>query len=274
MATFSSHNPFQSRVGLAVCRNWPVYNRKKDAAKVSVSCDFILMDGTLLTASFLEEMQLVANAIRETQRLMDTPPEQMRVSTMVQEARNLVASLNNQLVSIEIIQGQDLKTKGLGGIWGVGKGASDLPALVVLSYKPDQAVKSIALVGKGIIYDTGGLSIKGTGSMCEMKFDKGGACAILNSFGALVHSKSKHTIHAVLCLAENAVGPDSFRNDDILNMYSGLQVEINNTDAEGRLVLGDGVAFASKNLNPDVILDMATLTGILILQISILTLTI
>ena len=206
-------------------------------------------------------MQNVCNAIRQTQLLMDTPPEQMRVSHMVEEARTLVASFKSPFTSVEVIRGTELKDKGFGGIYGVGKGASDPPALVILSYKPTGASKTVALVGKGIIYDTGGLSIKQTSSMCEMKFDKGGACAIMNAFGVLVQQKTGLNVHAVLCLAENAVGPDSFRNDDILSMYSGLNVEINNTDAEGRLVLGDGVAYASKHLKPDVILDMATLTG-------------
>ena len=91
----------------------------------------------------------------------------------------------------------------------------------------------MALVGKGIVYDTGGLSIKATAGMCEMKFDKGGACAALQAFSVIVQQKLQVTTHSLLCLAENAVGPDSFRNDDILTLYSGKTVEINNTDAEG-----------------------------------------
>lgn len=94
-----------------------------------------------------------------------------------------------------------------------------------------------------------------------MKCDMGGSAAILGAFIALATTGYKHRLHALLCLAENAVGPQSYRNDDILTMYSGKTVEINNTDAEGRLVLADGVAYASKHLSPDYIIDMATLTG-------------
>jgi len=97
--------------------------------------------------------------------------------------------------------------------------------------------------------------------MSHMKADMGGAAAVLNSFATIVQNKLNVRVHALLCLAENAIGPKAFRNDDILHMYSGKTVEINNTDAEGRIVLGDGVAYASKNLNPNIIIDIATLTG-------------
>lgn len=113
---------------------------------------------------------------------------------------------------------------------------------MVLSYTPedaDPALKPVALVGKGIIYDTGGLSLKVGGGMVGMKMDCGGAAAMLAAFRAAVLAGSiRRPLSVVLCLAENAIGPGAFRNDDILHMYSGKTVEINNTDAEGRLVLG------------------------------------
>ncbi|KAL4145521.1 putative aminopeptidase npepl1 [Phytophthora ramorum] len=120
------------------------------------------------------------------------------------------------------------------------------------------------MVGKGIIFDTGGLSIKTGGFMVGMKRDMGGAASLLAAFEAACHAKNttdKTPLHVVLCVAENAVGPESTRVDDVLVMYSGKTVEVNNTDAEGRLVLADGVAYAAKHLNPKVIVDMATLTG-------------
>merc|ERR1712136_421546 len=136
-------------------------------------------------------------------------------------------------------------TQGFGGIYGVGKAAVNPPALAVLSYKPKGATRTVAWVGKGIVYDTGGLSIKGKTAMPGMKRDCGGAAAILGVFR----------------LAENSVGPLATRPDDIHTLYSGRTVEINNTDAEGRLVLADGVVYAHKDLKADIILDMATLTG-------------
>jgi probable aminopeptidase NPEPL1 len=160
-----------------------------------------------------------------------------------------------------IIQGENLDQNGFGGIYGVGKAAVHQPALAVLSHTPKGATKTIAWAGKGIVYDTGGLCIKDRLHMVGMKRDCGGAAAILGAFEAAVTLGFNENLHAIFCLAENAVGPIATRPDDIHTLYSGKTVEINNTDAEGRLVLGDGVAYARKDLNADVVVDMATLTG-------------
>jgi len=136
--------------------------------------------------------------------------------------------------------------------------------MVVLDYQPDtpaKNAKTVVWVGKGIVYDTGGLSIKPKNGMPGMKTDMGGAAAVLAGFRAAVRLGANHRLIAILCIAENAVGPDATRNDDILTMYSGRTVEINNTDAEGRLVLADGVAYAVREFSPDVLIDLATLTG-------------
>uniref|UniRef100_A0A8C7QFG7 Aminopeptidase like 1 n=1 Tax=Oncorhynchus mykiss TaxID=8022 RepID=A0A8C7QFG7_ONCMY len=153
-----------------------------------------------------------------------------------------------------IIRGEELKQKGFGGtIYGVGKAVVNPPALAVLSHKPDGATQTIAWVGKGIVYDTGGLH-----QHAWDERDCGEAAAILGAFKATVNQGFKDNLHAVFCLAENAVGPTATRPDDIHTLYSGKSMEINNTDAEGRLVLSDGVVYASKDLSADIILDMAT----------------
>merc|ERR550539_1703350 len=160
-----------------------------------------------------------------------------------------------------IIRGEELGDRGFGGIWGVGKASVHPPALVVLSHTPPTSKRAVAWVGKGIVYDTGGLSIKGKTAMPGMKRDCGGAAAVLGAFSAAVQAGFRDTLHCVLCLAENAVGPLATRPDDIHTLYSGKTVEINNTDAEGRLVVSDGVCFADRDLNASVIVDMCTLTG-------------
>jgi probable aminopeptidase NPEPL1 len=166
---------------------------------------------------------------------------------------------------ITVIKGHDLEAQGFGGLWGVGKASDNLPALVILSHIPEgsEAEKSICLVGKGIVYDTGGLSIKTpTTFMAGMKVDMGGSAAVLCGFATAVSTGvCKAPLHALLCIAENAVGPLSTRPDDVHVMLSGKTVEVNNTDAEGRLVLSDGVFYAHRELNPRVIIDIATLTG-------------
>lgn len=152
----------------------------------------------------------------------------------------------------------------------MGKASEHLPALVILSHQgkgkggpgPHTTdASSICLVGKGIVYDTGGLSIKDKLGMPGMKCDMGGSAAVLGAFRALVQSNTDANIHALLCIAENSVGPLATRPDDIHVLYSGKTVEINNTDAEGRLVLSDGCNYAYRHLNASVIIDIATLTG-------------
>lgn len=243
--------------GLAIARNWHPYNKKsKKAAPRTVFIQFYVENGDQVD---LNELQVVANGIKQTQRLMDTPCSELRVSDFVKEAQALKERIPG--IGIQVISGKALDEQKFGGIYGVGKGASDPPALVILSHLPIGAKKTIALVGKGIVYDTGGLSLKPTNSMCGMKHDMGGAAGVFSAFEVIAKQNVNKNVYALLCLAENAIGPDAMRNDDILYMHSGKTVEINNTDAEGRLVLGDGVSYASKVLNPDVILDMATLTG-------------
>jgi probable aminopeptidase NPEPL1 len=191
--------------------------------------------------------------------LTDMPTSELNSDTYVQYIEDIAQTLK---VQKHILRGRELEAQGFGGLWSVGKAAAHPPALVVLSYLPvSSPQKTIALVGKGILYDTGGLSLKDRQHMVGMKADMAGSAAILAAFQALVKTKCPYALHAILCLAENAVGPDSTRPDDVIRLYSGKTVEVNNTDAEGRLVLGDGVAYATMHLSPDIVIDMATLTG-------------
>lgn len=211
-----------------------------------------------------QDVQCLTDAsygIRLSAKIVDTPCNEMNVSHFIQEIKAIANDLN---LIPTIIRGEELNEQGFGGIYGVGKAAAVPPALVVLSYRPAAVAattKTIAWVGKGIVYDTGGLSIKTKTGMPGMKRDCGGAAAILGAFYAAVKAGFTENLHAIFCLAENSVGPNATRPDDIHTLYSGKTVEINNTDAEGRLVLSDGVAYAQKMLNADIILDMATLTG-------------
>jgi probable aminopeptidase NPEPL1 len=143
----------------------------------------------------------------------------------------------------------------------VGKAAHRKPALAVIEHNPEGAEKTVVWVGKGIVYDTGGLSLKRSGSMAGMKGDMGGAASVLAAFEAAVRTGFPHRLISIACIAENAIGPEATRPDDVLTLWSGKTVEVNNTDAEGRLVLADGVAWASKTYAPDLLADMATLTG-------------
>ena len=197
------------------------------------------------------------------------------------EALGACAELNASVVSrgagdsvaVSTLREAELIAGGFGGIVGVGAAAARdgrEPALVHLVHRGAGGAnaRSTALVGKGITFDTGGLQIKGKSGMPGMKTDLGGAAAALGAFRAAVAldpdgaRRGGGDLHCVLCVAENAVGPGAFRPDDVLLCKSGRSVEINNTDAEGRLVLADGVAFASGGaVDADDVVDVATLTG-------------
>jgi probable aminopeptidase NPEPL1 len=208
-------------------------------------------------------LTVIATCSQLCMRLTDAPTNLLDTTTFPEIAEAYAKKLGFQY---NVIRGEDLREQGYGGVYGVGKAAEFPPALVTLSYAPQGGMKpkdKIALVGKGIVYDTGGLGIKTPKDlMCGMKMDMGGAAAVFTGFLAFVQNKSAYAIDCVLCLADNAIGPRSQSNDDIAILRSGKSVEINNTDAEGRLVLSDGVWHAaSAKDTPSVIVDMATLTG-------------
>lgn len=242
----------------SVARAFPLYTRKGGAGDARTASVALVAPEGPMAETTLEGLAPVVDSVRLAGRLVDMPPDDLNTEAYVGEARAVAKALGCE---INVILGGALADAGFGGLWGVGRAASRLPALVVLSHTPEGATETVVLAGKGIVYDTGGLSIKGKEHMPGMKADMGGSAAVLGAFQAAVSRGAKQNLHAILCLAENAVGPESIRPDDVLTMYSGRTVEVNNTDAEGRLVLADGVAYAAKHLNPDVIIDLATLTG-------------
>ncbi|MEZ4319820.1 MAG: leucyl aminopeptidase family protein [Myxococcota bacterium] len=200
----------------------------------------------------------IAAAVRRAAHLVDTPPDRLGPDAFVTTATAMGAFKG---VSVHVLRRKDLEAHGLGGLAAVGRAAMQEPALVVLDWAPSGATKKVCWVGKGITYDTGGLSLKTKTGMPGMKTDMGGAAAVLAAFEAAVALEANVRLTAILCIAENAVGPDAVRPDDVIRLYSGKTVEINNTDAEGRLVLGDGVAWAVKHREPELLVDLATLTG-------------
>lgn len=244
----------------AVARAVPRYSRKSEAHAIQVVLGVCSETQEPPDAATLD---VLCDAVREAGRLQDMPADALHTDAFVAEARALADAVGARCT---VIRGIELEERGFGGLWGVGRGAARPPALVVLSHepaapKPGITPQTLAWVGKGIVYDSGGLSLKTNAELAGMKGDMGGAASVLSAFGAAARLAAPHRIHALLCIAENAIGPHAMRVDDILTLYSGKTVEIRNTDSEGRLVLGDGVAYAARHLAPDVVVDMATLTG-------------
>ncbi|MEZ5237395.1 MAG: hypothetical protein R2749_32565, partial [Acidimicrobiales bacterium] len=200
----------------------------------------------------------IAAAVRRAAHLVDTPPDRLGPDAFVTTATAMGAFKG---VSVHVLRRKDLEAHGLGGLAAVGRAAMQEPALVVLDWAPSGATKKVCWVGKGITYDTGGLHLKQRGFMEGMKADMGGAAAVLGAFRVLAAERPRYRLSLVLAIAENAISAASYKPDDILRMHSGKTVEINNTDAEGRLLLGDGVSWAARELGADLIIDAATLTG-------------
>ncbi|TPX51111.1 leucyl aminopeptidase [Synchytrium endobioticum] len=248
----------------AVARAFPLYSRKNlsdPKPPRTVHVNFVVNGKSEVEIDYAG-IQLAVSGVRFAARLGDTPASELHTDAYVDEVKNLARKLEPNGVDLTLIRGTELRDQGFGGLWNVGKGSEHPPALAVLKYTPPGAKKTLAMVGKGVVFDTGGLSLKPTASMLSMKTDMCGSAACLAAFEAIVLSGSfKENLYAVLCIVENSVDEKSYRNDDILYMYSGKTVEVNNTDAEGRIILADGVSYATKHLNPDQLIELSTLTG-------------
>lgn len=242
----------------AVGRAIPQYDAHSKSAPPRVQIAVVDAAGTHLEADLVVDATL--RHTRDSAELVDTPPTELDPAEFAKRAKAMLKELG---VKVKEIAGDALVKNGLMGIHSVGRSAVNAPRMLVANYVPEGVRKplSVALVGKGVTYDTGGLHLKARGFMEGMKCDMGGAAAVLGAFRVLVESGCDHELNLILCLAENAIGPASYKPDDVIHMHSGKTVEINNTDAEGRLLLGDGVSWAARELNADVVFDAATLTG-------------
>ncbi|KIH58916.1 cytosol aminopeptidase family, catalytic domain protein [Ancylostoma duodenale] len=214
-----------------------------------------------------EDLKLIENvgfSIREMCRLIDAPSNELNTDAFLMEVLSVAEELD---LKSTVVTGEDLKKEGFGGIWSVGRSGFQSPSFVVLKHEPKDATKSYCFVGKGVVFDTGGMQIKGKTGMPGMKRDMGGAAGMLGAYYGLVKSGFKEKLYLCLAIVENNVTNFANKPDDVITMLSGKTVEINNTDAEGRLILADAVYYSKHTLKvhrsslADVIVDMATLTG-------------
>lgn len=210
-----------------------------------------------VTAAQVEALQVTTEAVRITRDLVNTPANDLYPQVMAKFAQKFAKGLP---LTVDIWDEKQLRAGGFGGLVAVGAGSARPPRLVKISYAPKGAKKHIALVGKGITFDTGGLSLKPGEAMVGMKYDMTGAASVMNAVVAIAKLGLKTRVTAWLCLAENMPSGTATRPNDIIKIRNGKTVEVLNTDAEGRLVLADGLSIASEE-KPDYIVDVATLTG-------------
>jgi len=190
--------------------------------------------------------------------LVNTPPSDLHPAELAEVARERAGGAG---VDVEVLEGKALVKGGFGGIVGVGQGSAHGPRLVHLSYRGGGGTSTkLALVGKGITFDSGGISLKPAASMEEMKSDMGGAAAVIAAVTAVAELGLAVDVEAWIPMAENMPSGTAIRPSDVLTFRNGTTVEVNNTDAEGRLILADAIARACED-SPDVVIDVATLTG-------------
>ena len=208
------------------------------------------------------QSQIVADATNYVREIGNLPGNVVTPRVLADYARAIAKEHN---LTCTVLAKAELEKRGFGGLLAVGGGSANEPHLIVLEYKGGDDAAPIALVGKAITFDSGGISIKPSDKMDEMKFDKCGGVAVLGIMKAVAQLKLPLNILGVISSAENMPSATSYRPGDIVTSYKGLDkrgvsIEVLNTDAEGRIVLGDGLAYARER-NPQAIIDYATLTG-------------
>ncbi|MFC5724649.1 leucyl aminopeptidase [Streptomyces gamaensis] len=241
-------------------------NGKKDADKSAPLAEVALLGGKPRDKAHkaaIERATALAEEVNRARDLVNTPSNDLNPKTFAEQAQ---AAGKEFGLKVEVLDEKALLKGGYGGLMGVGQGSANPPRLVRVAHTHPQAERTLALVGKGITYDSGGISLKPAGHNETMKCDMAGAAAVFAAVVAAARLGLKVNVTGWLALAENMPSGTATRPGDVLTMYSGKTVEVLNTDAEGRLVLADALARASEE-EPDAIVDVATLTGAMVLAL-------
>ena len=232
--------------------------RSKEPEKSGVTAVKLLVPATdKQTKKDLERAEAIATAVATARDFVNTPPSHLYPEEFAQRAKALGSAAG---LKVEILDEAALAKDGYGGIVGVGQGSSRPPRLVRLTHTAGRKAKTVALVGKGITFDTGGISIKPAAGMDHMTSDMGGAAAIVATTILAAKLDLGVNVIATVPMAENMPSGTAQRPGDVLTQYGGKTVEVLNTDAEGRLILADAIVRACED-NPDYLIDTATLTG-------------
>ncbi|EKO3426814.1 aminopeptidase PepB [Vibrio fluvialis] len=236
---------------------WAFYQGYRDPKKLNT------LEWKALDQAQQDELEARIKATDWTRDIINKSAEEVAPRQLATMAAEFIKSLAPEHVSYRIVKDKDLLTEGWEGIFAVGRGSERTSAMLQLDYNPtgdENAPVYACLVGKGITFDSGGYSLKPSNFMAAMKADMGGAGMITGALGLAIMRGLKKRVKLILCCAENMVSGRALKLGDVITYKNGKTVEIMNTDAEGRLVLADGLIYASEQ-NPELIIDCATLTG-------------
>jgi leucyl aminopeptidase len=258
-----------ARVGLgAALRSWRYdrYRTKlKDNQKPTLEEVVIVGGGSGAGERYNQRWAPVVEGVSLTRELVTEPANIIYPETFVERVRK---SLDGTGVEIEVLDRAAMEKLGMGALLGVAQGSVREARLLILKWNgTGQGGQPTAFVGKGVTFDTGGISIKPAAGMEAMKWDMGGAGAVVGAFKALALRKAKASLVGICGLVENMPGGNAQRPGDVVTTMSGQTVEVINTDAEGRLVLGDAITYVQRNFKPGTIIDLATLTGAILISL-------
>ena len=233
------------------------YKSEKENRKIELN--LIVKEKTSELEKILKESKIISKAVNKTRTMVNTAPADFYPSVMAEVAQELAKEVN---ISCEVHGEKYLEKNKMMAMHSVGRASIHESKLIHLSYKPKNATKKIVLVGKGLTYDSGGLSLKPADFMVGMKLDKSGGCAVLATLWAIAKLELPFEVHGIVGAVENMIGGNAYKPDDILKAKNGKTIEVRNTDAEGRLVLADCLCYAQDEIKDiDYIFDYATLTG-------------
>jgi leucyl aminopeptidase len=234
------------------------FTRKSDPKPAKLRRITLVVDDPKSSRAVVQRAATTARAVRLARDLANTPSLEKSPQWLAGQAEVIAGTAG---LDVEVWDEHQLARDGFGGILAVGRGSARPPRLVRLDYQPAVATRHVVLVGKGITFDSGGLSLKPADGMVAMKTDMSGGAAVLGAMSVVRDLGVTARVTALVPIAENMPGADATRPSDVIRHYGGRTSEVLNTDAEGRLVLADALAYAVQELAPDVIVDVATLTG-------------
>ena len=212
-----------------------------------------------------DKVEAISEGVKLTRDLVTEPPNVMTPPKIAENAK----ALSTLGIEVKILGEKEMKKLGMGALLGVGQGSIHESQLVVMKWTGarNKKKKPIAFVGKGVSFDTGGVSLKPSNGMEEMKYDMGGSAVVIGLMKTLASRKAKVNAIGVVGLVENHIGSGAQRPSDVVKSYSGQTIEVLNTDAEGRLVLADALWYTQEEFKPEAIIDLATLTGAIIVAL-------
>ncbi len=243
-----------------ILSNYQFIKYLKETKKIKHTLTAIEVVSETIQSADLEELTVVCDGVKEARDLVNEPLSYLNAEKLTEEIKRLSKDAG---FSVEVFGKSKIKSLKMGGLLAVNQGSIDDPQFSILEWKPDNAKNTapIVFVGKGIVYDTGGLSLKPTpDSMDLMKSDMGGAAAVIGALYAIAKAKLPVHVVGLVPATDNRPSGNAYAPGDIITMHNGLTVEVLNTDAEGRLILADALSYADK-YQPEFVVDLATLTG-------------